>query len=39
MEPKLIGAPLPNIPFEERTEQNGLPFWRSAKTPSFTAIP
>ena len=33
MEPKLIGAPLPNIPFEERTEQNGLPFWRSAKNP------
>ena len=29
----MIGAPPPNRPFEERTEQNGLPIWRSAKKP------
>ena len=39
MKYKILGEPCGNIPFEERTEQNGLPFWRSAKNPILSRNP
>lgn len=39
MKYSLIGKALSNIPFEERTEKNGLPFWRSVKNPIVARNP
>lgn len=38
---KIIGNNLPNIPFQERTENNGLPLWRYNENPIIgrNAIP
>lgn len=39
MKYKIIGENIPHMPYEERTEQNGLPFWRSAENPVITRNP
>ncbi len=39
MKYSLLGEALSNIPFEERTEENGLPFWRSVRNPIVARNP